>query len=107
MLLLPFGGSIWGSFGVRDGGPSRPKFVFFHARQRPSVFLPSGALWGCFWEVFGTTSGYLEIFFVNDFEKILVFVHPRLLAPLLPIWMHICHLSCAASMSCQYVCLIH
>ena len=63
-----------GPFGVRDGGPGRPKLVFFQARQRPSVFLSSGALWGCFWKVFGTTFRYLEIFFVNDFEKVLLFV---------------------------------
>ena len=88
MLLVPFGGRILRPFGVRDGGPGRSKLVFFLAGQRPSVFLPSGALWGCFWEVFGTTSGYLEIFFVNDFEKVLVFVrcansvfNPALLLP--------------------------
>ena len=62
------------SFGVHDAGPGGPKLIFFRSGHRPSAFLPSGGLGGCFWKVFGTTVGYLEVSFVDDFEKARVFV---------------------------------
>ena len=46
MLLAPFGGSLWGPFVARDGGPGRPKVVFFSHWQRLIDFwIPSGD-WG-------------------------------------------------------------
>ena len=74
MLLVPFRGPLWGPFGVRDGGPGRPKLVFFWPRQRLSVFLVPGGVWGCFWEAFGPLFWCLEMSFVDEFEKIRVFV---------------------------------
>ena len=74
----PIGGSFWGPFGARDGGPGRPKLVFFWPGQRSTVFLLSGGRWGCFWELFGTTFWHLEISFVDDFEKVFVIVRRAL-----------------------------
>ena len=71
---MSFWGLIWVSFGVHDAGPGGPKLIFFWSGHRPSAFLPSGGLGGCFWKVFGTTFGYLEVSFVDDFEKARVFV---------------------------------
>ena len=50
--MAPFGGPIWGPLGARDGGPVRPKLVYFCSRQRLSDFLLSGGLWDSFWVVF-------------------------------------------------------
>ena len=69
MLLVPFGGPLWGPFGAPDGGPDRSKSVFSWPWQRLSDFLLSGGLWGCFWVVFGPLFGYLEMSFVDYFEK--------------------------------------
>ena len=33
----------------------------------------SGGLGGCFWKVFGTTFGYLEASFVDEFKEVRVF----------------------------------
>ena len=71
---MSFRESIWASFGVHDAGPGRPKFIFSWFGHRPSDFLLSGGLGGCFWKAFGTTFGYLEMSFVVEFEKVLVFV---------------------------------
>ena len=71
---MSFRDSIWASLGVHDAGPGRPKLIFFWSGHRMSDFLPSGGLAGCFWKVFGTTFGYLEVFSVDDFEKVRVFV---------------------------------
>ena len=74
MLLVPFGGPLWGPFGARDGGPGRPKLVFFLSRHRLSDFwfqMVSGAAFGRRLDLF---FGCLEMSFVDDFDKILVFV---------------------------------
>ena len=74
MLLVPFRGPLWGPFGARDGGPGRSKLVFFWSWQRLTDFLVPGGVWGCFWEAFGPLFWCLEMSFVDEFEKIRVFV---------------------------------
>ena len=69
-----FRGAISASFGMHDAGPGRPKLIFFWFGHRPSDFLLSGGLGGCFWKVFGPTFGYLEASFLDDFLKVRVFV---------------------------------
>ena len=75
MLLVPFGGSLWGPFVARDGGPGRPKVFFFSHLGSVWVILwfqvGSGAALGWYLDLF---FGYLEMSFVDDFEKVLVFV---------------------------------
>ena len=64
---MSFRESIWVSFGVHDAGPSPPKLIFFWSGHLMSNSLPSDGLGGCFWKVFGSTFGYLELSFVDDF----------------------------------------
>ena len=64
---MSFRESLWASFGVHEPGPGCPKLIFFWFGHRPSDFLPSGGLGGCFWKVFGPIFGYLEVSFVHDF----------------------------------------
>ena len=71
---MSFREPIWNSFGVLEPGPGRPKLIFFWFGHRPSDFLLSGGLGGCFWKVFGLIFGYLEASFVDAFEKVRVFV---------------------------------
>ena len=75
MLLAPFGGPIWGPLGARDGGPGRPKLFFFYGPGSVRMFfcfqMVSGAAFGQYLDIF---FGYLEMSFMDDFEKELVFV---------------------------------
>ena len=76
MLLAPLGGPIWAPFGARDGGPGRPKSIFvLRPQQRPrDLFcfqVVSGVAFGSYLDVF---FGYLEMYFMDGFEKALVFV---------------------------------
>ena len=102
-------------FACATGDPAAQNWFFYRLGQRLSDSLVPGGVWECFWVVFGPLFGYLEMSFVDDFEKILVFV--RCVNSILT--QTSCCLvtdmdggiepsntpSCASSMSCQYVCL--
>ena len=56
------------------GHPAAQNWFSFWSGEPSIVFLLSGGRRGCFWEVFGVTFAHLEISFVDDFDKVFVFV---------------------------------
>ena len=51
---------IWIAFGMHDGGAGRQNVLFLGLGQCSRAYCLMGGLQGCFWVVFGTTSGCLE-----------------------------------------------
>ena len=74
VVLAQFGGPIWGPSACAMGDPAAQNWFSFWSGERSIVFLLSGGGWGCFWEVFGVTFGHLKISFVDDLDKVFVFV---------------------------------